>query len=298
MGIKSVLKLLRPEQWLKNLFIFVPLFFGRHLLEIEFLLPCILIFVSFCFTASGIYCFNDIYDVEADRLHPQKCMRPIASGSIKKWEAYSIMVFCFVVSFLIIVLGNFEVGGGKNKLFGVILFYILMNIAYCIRLKQFVIIDVFIIAVGFVLRIFAGGFASGINLTHWIILMTFLLALFLAFAKRRDDVVMYEESGVKIRRNIGRYNLTFMNQVISIIACLTMMCYIMYTVSPDVIARFDSQYIYATSIFVLAGIIRYLQLTIVDVKSGSPTKVLMKERFIQACIAGWILSFVLIIYFL
>jgi 4-hydroxybenzoate polyprenyltransferase len=171
-----------------------------------------------------------------------------------------------------------------------------MNIAYCVKLKQKAIVDVFIIAIGFVLRILMGGFATGIYISHWIILMTFLLALFLAFAKRRDDVVMYENTGVKARKNVDRYNLDFMNQAIGIVASVTMVCYIMYTVSEDVILRLDSHYVYVTSIFVLAGIIRYLQVTIVDVKSGSPTKVLMKDRFIQACVAGWMITFALILY--
>jgi 4-hydroxybenzoate polyprenyltransferase len=126
--------------------------------------------------------------------------------------------------------------------------------------------------------------------------MTFLLALFLAFAKRRDDVVMYEETGVKARKNVDRYNLEFMNQTIGIVASIMMVCYIMYTVSDEVIARIGSHYLYITSIFVLAGIIRYLQVTIVDVKSGSPTKVLMKDRFIQTCVAGWMITFAIILY--
>lgn len=295
--IKSVVRLLRPHQWLKNAFIFLPLFFDRHLMDVEYVIPAVLMFFAYSFAASGIYCYNDIYDVESDKKHPIKCMRPIASGVISKTMGYCIMSFCFVLSIATITLGDFLIGSGKDALYGVIAFYVIMNVAYCVKLKQIAIIDVFIIAVGFVLRIIAGGFATGIFLTHWIVLMTFLLALFLAFAKRRDDVVMYEDSGVILRKNVNRYNLAFMNQVIAVVACLTMMCYIMYTVSPEVIARFDSQYIYATSVFVLAGIIRYLQLTIVDVKSGSPTKVLMKDRFIQTCIVGWVLSFALILYF-
>ena len=250
-------------------------------------------FFSYSFAASGIYCFNDIYDVEADRNHPEKCKRPIASGAVKVASAYILMLLCLAISFAIITMGVFE---NKSQLYGVIAFYILMNIAYCIKLKQIAIVDVFIIAVGFVLRLLVGGFATDIYLSHWIVLMTFLLALFLAFAKRRDDVVMYEDSGVKMRKNVNRYNLAFMNQLIAVVACLTMMCYIMYTVSPEVIERFHSSYIYVTSIFVLAGIIRYLQLTIVDVKSGSPTKVLMKDHFVQACIVGWIVTFVIILY--
>lgn len=293
--MKNIITLLRPHQWLKNGFIFLPLFFDRHLFDIDYLLPCIFMFFSYCFAASGIYCFNDIYDVEADRKHPEKCKRPIALGAISKAAAYSIMLLCFIISFVIILLSDVDYGG-KFKLYGIIALYILMNIAYCVKLKQIAIVDVFIIAIGFVLRILVGGFAVGIFLSQWIVLMTFLLALFLAFAKRRDDVVMYEVRGIKMRKNVNRYNLALMNQLIAVVACLTMMCYIMYTVSPEVIERFQSPYIYVTSIFVLAGIIRYLQLTIVDVKSGSPTKVLMKDRFIQLCILGWIVTFIFLLY--
>lgn len=294
--MKKILILLRPHQWLKNVFIFLPLFFDRHIFDVKYVIPAMLMFFAYSFAASGIYCFNDIYDVEADKKHPEKCKRPIASGAISKTTAYFLVILCFVISITIIAFGNFEIGGGNNKLYGVITFYIIMNIAYCVKLKQIAVVDVFIIAVGFVLRVIAGGFATGIHLSHWIVLMTFLLALFLAFAKRRDDVVMYEDSGVKMRKNVNRYNLTFMNQLIAVVGCLTMMCYIMYTVSSDITSRFNSDYIYVTSVFVLAGVIRYLQLTIVDVKSGSPTKVLMKDRFIQLCILGWISTFAIILY--
>lgn len=294
--MKKILILLRPHQWLKNVFIFLPLFFDRHIFDVKYVIPAMLMFFAYSFAASGIYCFNDIYDVEADKKHPEKCKRPIASGAISKTTAYFLVILCFVISITIIAFGNFEIGGGNNKLYGVITFYIIMNIAYCVKLKQIAVVDVFIIAVGFVLRVIAGGFATGIHLSHWIVLMTFLLALFLAFAKRRDDVVMYEDSGVKMRKNVNRYNLTFMNQLIAVVGCLTMMCYIMYTVSSEITSRFNSDYIYVTSVFVLAGVIRYLQLTIVDVKSGSPTKVLMKDRFIQLCILGWISTFAIILY--
>ena len=294
--MKNIITLLRPHQWLKNVFIFLPLFFDRHIFDVKYVIPAMLMFFAYSFAASGIYCFNDIYDVEADKKHPEKCKRPIASGAIRKTTAYFLVILCFVISITIIAFGNFEIGGGNNKLYGVITFYIIMNIAYCVKLKQIAVVDVFIIAVGFVLRVIAGGFATGIHLSHWIVLMTFLLALFLAFAKRRDDVVMYEDSGVKMRKNVNRYNLTFMNQLIAVVGCLTMMCYIMYTVSSEITSRFNSDYIYVTSVFVLAGVIRYLQLTIVDVKSGSPTKVLMKDRFIQLCILGWISTFAIILY--
>lgn len=296
MQIKTYIRLLRPHQWLKNSFVFLPMFFDKHLLEIEFVIPTVMVFMSFSLAASGIYCFNDIWDVDTDRKHPQKCNRPIACGVISKTAAYILMLICFFISFTIIFFSSLESDNEPLVLYGIITFYILMNIAYCVKLKQIAIVDVFIIALGFVLRILAGGYSTGIYLSHWIVLMTFMLALFLAFAKRRDDVVMYEESGVKMRKNVNRYNLAFMNQAIAIVATITMVCYIMYTVSPDVIERFRSTHIYVTSIFVLAGIIRYMQLTIVDVKSGSPTKVLMKDMFIQVCVLGWIGMFALLLY--
>ena len=288
--MKHIIRLLRPQQWLKNLFVFLPIFFDRHLFDTDKLMPCIIVFVAYSLTASGIYCFNDIWDADADRMHPKKKERPIANGSISKAVGYWLMLTCFVLSLSIMLLvDNLEV-------IAILGFYIVMNIAYCTYLKKIAIVDVFIIAIGFVLRILAGGFATDTFLTHWIVLMTFLLALFLAFAKRRDDVVMYENSGIRMRKNVNRYNLSFMNEAIAIIASITMMCYIMYTVSMEVIERFQSSYVYITSVFVLAGIIRYLQLTIVDVKSGSPTKVLMTDHFIHACLFGWLSTFIVILY--
>ena len=294
--IKNVYTLLRPTQWLKNIFCFIPLFFGRHIFELDYLFPCFLAFMAYCFAASGIYCFNDTFDADVDKLHPVKSKRPVASGAVSKLSAYAIAAGCFAISFAIVCLGQLISYSSMLPVLGVLVFYIVMNIAYCVRLKHFAIVDVFIIALGFVLRVLIGGWATGIVLSHWLILMTFLLALFLAFAKRRDDVVMYENTGVMARRNVNRYSVQFLNQAISIIASITMVCYIMYTVSPEVTERFHTSYLYVTSVFVLAGIIRYLQITIVDVKSGSPTKVLIRDHFIHACIAGWLFSFLIVLY--
>ena len=291
----SILKLLRPQQWVKNLFVFLPLFFDRHLFDVEYLLPCVLVFFAFCFAASGIYCLNDIIDVEADRKHPEKCKRPIASGAVSQRTGYIIMAVCFIISLALLAFIH-RPDGRNGLLYLVVGGYVVMNIAYSLKLKQLAIIDVFIIAIGFVLRVLAGGMATGIFLSHWIVLLTFLLTLFLAFAKRRDDVVALEKSGVAMRQSVNRYNLPFMNLAISIIASITMVCYIMYSVSPRVVERFNSPYVYLTSLFVLAGIIRYLQITVVDMQSGSPTKVLLKDRFIQGCVICWLVTFALILY--
>lgn len=293
MKIKPIIKLLRLEQWTKNLFIFLPLFFHGEMLNTNLLTKCLVVFFAFSTAASSIYCFNDIYDVEADRLHPKKCKRPIASNKISKTTAYVVMFFCLLISMLILF---FLAGNQRYILMALIGFYFIMNIAYCIKLKHYPIIDVIIISIGFVLRVIVGGAATDILLSEWIIIMTFLIALFLAFAKRRDDVVMFNDTGVLPRKNTRRYNIDFLNQVVTVISTIVIVAYIMYTVSPDVIERFQSKYVYITTVFVLTGIIRYLQVTIVDTKSGNPTKILLKDRFIQACIIGWIITFSIIIY--
>lgn len=287
------LLLLRPLQWAKNVFVFLPLFFDRQLGNTDLLIACMVVFFSFCLASSSIYCFNDIYDAETDRLHPVKCKRPIASGAVNVTQGYAWMVICLLLSIVLV----FAFGGEKRlSMLAVILIYYVLNIGYCIKLKRIAIVDVFCIATGFVLRVWIGGVATDIVLSQWIVLMTFLLALFLAFAKRRDDVMIYESTGVKVRGNIACYNPDFMNQVLTIIGTITIVCYIMYTVSTEVTERLGSHLVYLTAIFVLAGIIRYLQLTLVYVQSGNPTSVLMKDRFIQLCIVGWLVSFAFIIY--
>ncbi len=290
--MKNIFLLLRPQQWMKNGFVFLPLFFSGNLCNTSMLLQAFVAFLAYSLAASSVYCFNDIYDREADRLHPKKRLRPVASGAVSVAKAYVLMLFTLFLSLLVAFSGLIA---WREACF-IIGFYYVMNLAYCIRLKQIALVDVVIIAVGFVLRVVLGGAVTGIALSHWIVVMTFLLALFLAFAKRRDDVVLYENTGVLPRRNVNRYNLQFMNQTIAVIASITLVAYMMYTVSDEVMERLGSHRIYVTAIFVLMGILRYMQLTIVDVKSGSPTKVLMHDHFIQACIVGWGISFLVLIY--
>ncbi len=291
----AIIALLRPHQWFKNFFVFLPMFFAGHINNFEYWIESIIAFISFCFISSSIYCLNDIRDRESDRNHPVKCNRPIANGSISILQGYVIMAISSCLSLIALLFLN------DNTLIittgSVVITYFILNVAYSIKLKHIALIDVFIISTGFVFRLLAGGMVTGIWMSPWIILLTFLLALFLAFAKRRDDVLIYENSGVKARQNISRYNISFINQAISIVASITMVCYIMYTISPDVIQRMETNHLYLTAIPVLLGILRYLQLTIVDSKSGSPTKILLSDRFIHVCIFAWIASFLLIIYF-
>ena len=293
MTMKHIIKLIRPQQWAKNAFVFLPLFFGGKIMNIDLLCKAGITFMAFCFTASSIYCLNDIIDADSDKLHPQKCKRPIASGVVSKASAYLIMAI-LLLSAIVIVLAYF--GWHNLSVLWILAFYFLMNIAYCLRLKRIALIDTFVIAIGFVLRVAAGGVATGVVLSHWIIIMTFLLALFLALAKRKDDIYIYESTGEIVRSNINRYNSDFLNQSISVVASITMVAYIMYTVSPEVMLRINSNYIYVSAVFVLLGILRYLQLAIVDKRSGSPTKILLKDRFIQCCIIGWVATFAVLLY--
>lgn len=249
---------------------------------------------AFSFIASSVYCFNDIIDVDADRRHPVKCKRPIASGAISVKSAWALMALMFLLSAGMVCLLDTYTHVIQVGL--VILVYYLLNILYCSKLKQYAIVDVCIIAFGFVLRVLAGGFATDIVLSNWLVLMTFLLTLFLSFAKRRDDVLRMNETGEPPRKNTIRYNLTFINQAITITASVTLVCYIMYTVSPEVVNRFHSDLLYLTSVFVLLGLLRYIQITVVDKKSGDPTKMMLRDRFTQCVVLVWALTFLVLIY--
>lgn len=290
----NLLKLIRPHQWLKNVFVMIPMFFGGSLLDPSDIRASVVTFFAFSFIASSVYCFNDIIDVEADRRHPVKCKRPIASGAISVRSAWALMALMFLLSVgTVCMLDTYShvINVGL-----VILIYYILNILYCSKLKQYAIVDVCIIAFGFVLRVLAGGFATDIALSKWLVLMTFLLTLFLSFAKRRDDVLRMNETGEPPRKNTIRYNLTFINQAITITASVTLVCYIMYTVSPEVVNRFHSDLLYLTSVFVLLGLLRYIQITVVDKRSGDPTKMMLRDRFTQCVVLLWALTFLVLIY--
>lgn len=292
--MNNILKLIRPHQWLKNVFVLIPMFFGGSLLDPEDIRASLLTFLAYSFVASSVYCFNDINDVEADRRHPVKCKRPLASGAVSMGTAWMLMALMFVLAALMTALLGDR--GHILKVGGVLLFYYILNICYCAKLKQYAIVDVCIVAFGFVLRVLAGGFATDITLSKWLVLMTFLLTLFLSFAKRRDDVLRMNETGEPPRKNTIRYNLTFINQAITITASVTLVCYIMYTVSPEVVARLGSDLLYLTSVFVLLGLLRYMQITVVDKKSGDPTKIMLRDRFTQLIVMLWALTFLILIY--
>lgn len=292
--MRNIIKLTRPYQWVKNAFIFMPLFFGGALTDMKALTHAVIAFFAYSFAASAIYCYNDIIDVEDDRRHSTKCKRPIASGAISIVMGYVIMAVMVGLSALMVSL----LGNECWKLAGVVGFYFVLEVAYCRVLKRYAIVDVCVLAFGFVLRILAGSAATGIIASQWLVLMTFLLTLLLAFAKRRDDVLKMETTGEAPRHNTHRYNMSFINQSITVTASVTLVCYIMYTMSPEVTSRTNFSYVYLTTIFVILGLLRYMQRTLVDQKTGDPSKLLYEDRFLQIVIAMWLLAYVLIIYIL
>ena len=288
--ILTYIKLLRIEQWVKNLFIFIPLFFGFKFMEGDLFVQHILVTLGFSFLASAVYIFNDYSDVEFDRLHPEKKNRPIASGAVTKNEAVILLICCLVLGTAFIALTT-----TNQLIYWFVIIYVVQNYFYSIKLKHIALVDVFIVSFGFLLRVLIGGELASVQLTSWLIMMTFLLALFLAISKRYHDLVILDQGGDKTRKNLDGYNLPFVQVVMAILTAIVIISYLMYTLSDDVVARFGERTFY-TSIFVLFGMLRYLQLAIVHKDASSPTKIIYKDWAIQVSVVAWLISFYFIIY--
>lgn len=284
--MNNIIKLLRPHQYIKNLFVFAPLFFSFNFV-LDDVINTFIVFILFSLIASSIYVLNDYMDIEEDKQHPKKKFRPLASGKVSKNSAKILFLLLSVISLISAYFLN-------TNLFLVLIIYFILNVAYSLKLKHITIVDIFIIATGFVLRLFAGASVIENQLSMWIIIMTFLLALFLAVAKRRDDVVLASQ-GKETRKNIDGYNLEFVNAVMVFMSGVIVVAYILYTVSEEVIRRLNSEYLYLTSFFVILGIMRYMQITFVEQNSGSPTKIVLKDKFLKITILLWLASFFVVV---
>lgn len=286
---QNVLKLMRLHQYIKNLLIFAPLFFAVQLANMNLFFGAVVAFVAFSLTASAVYTLNDYIDIEDDRRHPKKKERPLASGAITNSQAVVTMSTLFLVGLVMMLVVSLQA-------MVVLLAYVIMNIAYSLYLKHLAILDVTIISIGFVFRLFIASIVTDIPLSSWIVVMTFLLAIFLALAKRRDDVLIYLDTGKKMRKVVDGYNLQFIDTAMAIMASVVVVAYITYTTSAEVVASVQSEYLYLTSLFVILGIMRYLQIAFVLQDSGSPTKIVLRDRFMQLTILGWVLMFIWILY--
>ena len=289
LSINNFFKLIRPHQYIKNLFIFMPLFFVGKITNGELFLNAVMAFVAFSMTASAIYILNDYQDLAVDRLHPQKKFRPLTSGAISRKAAIIIMVTLFIMGMSLMAMLSLAA-------FGILSVYIILNIGYSFYLKHVAIVDVVIISIGFVLRLFVGSIATETLLSMWIVILTFLLALFLALAKRRDDVLLFVNKGKKMRKSIDGYNLQLIDGAMMVMAAVIIVSYILYTTSIVVLQRIHSEYLYLTTLFVIMGVLRYLQIAFVENNSGSPTRIALGDKFMQLTILAWVFSFVWILY--
>jgi len=288
--MKAIVRLLRIKQWVKNLFLFVPTFFAGNLFHADHLVRLLAGAAAFSLVASGIYIINDYKDRHVDRLHPRKKLRPIASGEVSEGAAKFLMV-------LLPAAGLAWASFIELNFFYLLSAYVVLNLGYSMGLKNVAILDLFIVAFGFLLRIYSGGVIVDVPITDWLAVMILLLALFLVTAKRRDDLIIRTETGNEVVRKASRsYNLEFINSCLTLLSAVIIVAYIMYTVSNEVVERFQSSHLFMTTIFVIAGIMRYLQITFVEQDSGNPTSILYKDKFILVTIFGWIVSFYIIIY--
>ena len=286
--LSTLPRLLRVNHWIKNGFVFFPAFFATVILQPEVLWRTGVGFLCFSLGASAIYLYNDLRDVEQDRLHPEKRLRPIAAGEVPvavvPWISALLAVAAMVGAWLTEPLFAWVLGT-----------YLIMNLLYSARLKHIPIVDVAIIALGFNLRILAGGILARVPNSQWIYLITFLLALFIALAKRRDDLVQ-ADGGAGLRTSLRGYNLQFVDAGMIMLAALTVQSYILYTVSGEVTARLQTDRLYMTSGFVVLGMLRYFQITLVEKRSGSPTKLVYSDRGLRLVLLGWIISLAVILY--
>jgi 4-hydroxybenzoate polyprenyltransferase len=285
----SLVLSLRPSQWTKNLIIFGALGFGERLLDGPSVLQAIAAFAIFCALSGVVYLINDIADREADRSHPLKQHRPIASGELPVGVAATAAI----------VLGSGALGAAYllRPQFGLIaLAYIVLLSLYSGPLKHVVIIDVLTIAIGFVLRAAAGAVAIDVPISHWLYVLTILLALFLVLSKRRHELVLLADRAPGHRRILEEYSPYLLDQMIAVVTASTIVAYAFYTVSPETIAKFGTDRLGLTLPFPLYGIFRYLYLVHQKEGGGSPSDMLLTDRPLLACVALWALAVALIIY--
>jgi len=261
---------LRPRQWTKNLAVFAPLLFARHVFEGNEAFRALMAFVAFCLLSSGIYVFNDWIDREEDRRHPEKALRPIAAREVRARTVLILIIACFAA--------GLDLGahlGWKFAALGAA--YLVLQIAYTFFLKHMVVLDVLTIAAGFVLRVLAGAVAIDVPVSGWLSLCALLLALFLGLAKRRQELVSLKDSASDHRPALGEYSLPLLDQMLSTVAGMCILAYGLYTVSPDTVAKVGSDRLKWTLPFVLYGILRYLYLVHRKDVTGSPEKVLLSD---------------------
>jgi len=286
---KAILTEIRPVQWIKNLFVFAGVIFSLSFTRFLPIAQSILAFVIFCLAASSVYIFNDLIDKKIDNVHPQKRTRPIAAGKLRTPVALFVsVVLAFIALFLSLLL---------NYWFLLTVFtYILIMVVYSLILKRIVIVDVIVISVGFVLRAMAGALAIDVAISPWLILTTFLLALFIGLSKRRYEITLLKEDATEHRNTLSHYSLSLLDQMIAVVTASTVVTYALYTMADATYMKFGTRFLGLTIPFVIYGIFRYLYLVHKREGGGSPEKTLLTDKPLLIDILLWGISAIVIVF--
>lgn len=283
-----ILITIRPLDWIKNLLVFAPVFFSGEAKDMNKLLLVSLVFLAFNAMSGAVYVFNDLLDRERDKLHPIKRERPIASGALPLRVAMISACLLAACSLLLVCF--------SLPVTGALLAYSGLNVLYSTWLKHMVILDVFSVSLGFVLRVFAGGMLIDVKPSSWLIMTTFLLSLVLVLGKRRQELLAMKDAANILRPVLEQYTIDLIDKLMSIVIPVTLITYLLYTLDAATIARFHSQNLYLTGIFVTFGIFRYLYLVHRKDLGVSPTELVITDPPLRNAVLGWIVSFALIIY--
>lgn len=286
--MKAWIKLLRPHQWVKSGFVFVGLLFGHGWQNPALVVQVLLAAAAFSLAASAVYVGNDLADRESDRQHPDKCRRPLASGAIGVQAALTLGALCLALALVLAWLAS-------PVVLGIIVAYLLLNVGYTLGLKHVVLLDVFIISAGFMLRILAGTIGVGISPSNWLLLCGLMVTLFLGFAKRRAELKALEEDAGSHRRVLDDYDPVLLDKLIGVCAAATIVSYSLYTVSPETVALHGTDRLVATVPFVVYGMFRYLFLLHRRAGGGDPAAQLLTDRHLLAACVGWLISILVVL---
>lgn len=289
MKIKAALRLIRIPQWIKNSFVFVPLIFSKHFFELQFVLPALLAVITFCFVSSSVYILNDIADREQDKLHPKKKNRPIASGAITVPEAFTVL--SIMITLIVSLSAVLEL-----KFIAVIIAFFALNAVYTFYAKHVVLLDIFSIAAGFMLRVIGGAFAIRVEISSWLILTTMFISLFLAVMKRYSEFTTMSEEKGSTRRVLENYTVLLLNQMATISAAAVIICYALYTTASRTIEAFHTDKLIYTTPFVVFGIFRYMHLVYKYEQGENTTEIMLHDYPMIATILLYIAFIVVLIY--
>lgn len=296
----KILRLIRVHQWIKNLFVFVPLLFSLHLFELYYFLDALSAFLVFCLASSAIYVINDIVDIEADKAHPIKKNRPLPSGQVTVQSAIIIATLLLILVFWLMMYFN------KEFIFLVVGF-VALNVLYSFWFKNIVLLDIFSIAAGFSIRVLAGAFAIQVPISSWLLLTTMFISLFLGVMKRRSELVLVseqtlknsdllEQAGTKSRKVLAQYSLNFADQMSTIAAAGVIICYALYSVAPRTISIFQTERLIYTTPFVVFGIFRFMYLEYISGKGENTTRLIATDIYMILDVIAYVIATIVIIY--